>query len=396
MTAATGRQPRTLRWWCLAALAAFVAGSCGGSSDGSSSSGTTAAPTTTVDPSGDPRYAERGPHEVGVTTLQLPDRSVEVYYPAAAGSTTGKDPAVYEQTEPIPESMLAALPSIPAGVDLTVKVPAVRDVAVGTDRPFPLVIFSHGAGGWRSVYGSTLAGLASWGFVVASTDYLEYGLLASFTGGGDQAAKRTQAVDSAKATIDLLVTAGRTDGDRFSGAIDAKRIAAAGHSAGGGTMFGLLDEPRVKAVIGWAPVGPQTPVTSTTPTLIIGGASDSAITPDTMAATFAALQPPKRYVDVAKMGHNAFSDACLAIRGGTDLIGLAKSLGISIPDRLLELGRNGCGADDLDTAQGWKIIQHFTVAELRDVFGIDAEPVGLGPAIEGAFAGTTLRFAEAR
>lgn len=375
-------------------LIALVGGSCAGSTDEREPAGAAAQSTTTVDPGRDPRYSGRGPHEVGVTTLQLPDRAVEVYYPAERGSTSGKADAVYDQTEPIPDSLRASLPAIPADVDLSVTVPAVRDVEVGSDGPFPLVIFSHGAGGWRSVYGSVLAGIASWGFVVASTDYAEYGLLASFTPGGDPAARRSQALTSAKATIELMITAGQTGGDRFSGSIDGERIAAAGHSAGGGTMFGLLDDPRIKAVVGWAPVGPQAPVTSRTPTLVIGGEADSAITPEVMAATFAALRAPKRRVEVARMGHNAFSDACLSIRSGTDLIGLAKSLGLPIPDRLLDLGRNGCEDADLDTKLGWSIIQHFTVAELRNVFGTDPQPVGLGAGIETAFAGATIRLTE--
>jgi len=61
-----------------------------------------------------------------VTTLSLPDREVEVYYPARAGSTKGRPTATYTQTDPIPPEILAGLPKVPAGVDLTVKIPATR------------------------------------------------------------------------------------------------------------------------------------------------------------------------------------------------------------------------------------------------------------------------------
>ena len=37
-----------------------------------------------------PVYTERGPHQVGVTTLSLSDRKIEVYYPAGAGAAQGK------------------------------------------------------------------------------------------------------------------------------------------------------------------------------------------------------------------------------------------------------------------------------------------------------------------
>src|SRR5207342_3563732 len=158
----------------------------------------------------EPAYAKPGPYAVGVTTLSLPDRKVEVYYPARAGSTKGRPTATYTQTDPIPPEILAGLPKVPAGVDLTVKVPATRDVPVATDGPFPLVIFSHGAGGWRGVYGYPLSGIASWGFVVASTDYAEYGLLAQFSGGGSNSAETATAVQAAATgTIDLM--AGEND-----------------------------------------------------------------------------------------------------------------------------------------------------------------------------------------
>ncbi|MGZ4798166.1 MAG: alpha/beta hydrolase family protein [Acidimicrobiia bacterium] len=372
-------------WWITVVVVALAAAGC---SSGSASTASSPRPS-----GADPAYAKRGPYAVGVTTLSLPDRKVEVYYPAKHGSTDGRPSATYTETDPIPPSVLAGLPKIPAGVDLTVKIPAVRDVPVATDGPFPLVIFSHGAGGWRGVYGYPLSGIASWGFVVASTDYAEYGLLAQFSGGGSGGAAQNATVHAAAtATVDLMTAENRDGQSRLHAAVDTKRIGAIGHSAGGGTMFGLLDDPRVGAIVGWAPVGPKPPVTSDTPTMVIGGEQDIAITPASATRTYESLQPPKRLVEIGKMGHNAFSDACLAIRGGTDLIGLAKQLGIGIPESLLALGRNGCEAGALDTKRGWSIIQHFTVAELRSALGIDRVPVGLGPGIANAFPGVTITY----
>ena len=126
--------------------------------------------------------------------------------------------------------------------------------------------------------------------------------------------------------------------------------------------------------------------------MIIGGAKDIAVTPASAARTYTRCSPPKRLVRIGNIGHNAFSDACLAIRSGTDLIGLAQRLGIGIPDRLLELGRNGCEPGALDTKEGWRIIQHFTVAELRVALGIDKVPVGLGPGIADAFPGVKITY----
>ena len=339
-----------------------------------------------------PVYAERGPYRVGVTTLSVGDRKIEVYYPAKPGSTKGKERATYEQTDPIPPEVLAGLPKPPPGTDLTVTIPAYRNVAVAGDR-FPIVLFSHGAGGWRGVYGYPLSGIASWGFVVASVDFTEYGLLSQFTGGSANDPTRAAKVNAAaKEAIDAVVAENGRAGGRFKGHLAVKQIGAVGHSAGGGTMFGLLDDPRIRSIVGWAPVGPKAPVTSTTPTMIIVGSNDIAITPASAEASYAMLNAPKRYVQIDEVGHNAFSDACLAIRNGTDLIGIAKNLGIGIPDRLLELGRNGCEPGSLGIKKGWSVVQQFTVAELRKDLGVNRAPIGLAPGVAKAFPGVTITY----
>jgi len=340
----------------------------------------------------EPVYAKRGPYAVGVTTLELPDRKIEVYYPAKPGSTKGKPQATYVQTDPIPPAVLAGLPKPPPGTDLSVTIPAYRNVPVAPSK-FPIVMFSHGAGGWRGVYGYPLSGIASWGFVVASVDFTEYGLLASFSGGSANDPTRATKVNAAaKAAIDLVVAQNTASGSRFKGRLAVKQIGAVGHSAGGGTMFGLLDDPRIRSIVGWAPVGPKAPVTSTTPTMIIVGSNDIAITPASAQASYAILNPPKRYVQMDAMGHNAFSDACLAIRNGTDLIGIAKGLGIGIPDRLLELGRNGCEPGALGIKKGWSVVQQFTVAELRKDLGVNRAPIGLAPGVAKGFPGVTITY----
>jgi predicted dienelactone hydrolase len=407
MRADTQRTPRTIAAALVAA--ALLAAACGDDDSSGTASetttpadatsteapSTTEAPTTTEAPlDGDARYAERGPYDVGVTTLDLPDRQVEVYYPAAEGSTTGEPKERYVQTGAIPEDILASLPPVPDGVDLSVEIDAYRDVAVAGDGPFPLVLFSHGAGGWRAVYGNPLSGLASWGFVVASTDYIEYGLVAMFAGGGQQEDRYRSAGDAAMATIDLLDAEHEADGGLLAGAVDTSAIGAVGHSAGGGLMFTLLDDPRIAAVVGWAPVPPQAASTIGTPTMIVAAADDIAITPEDAEASFDSLDPPKRLVVIEDAGHNAYSDACVAIRDGTDLFGLAQEIGIPVPEQLRELSINGCEEGDLATEKGWAIIQHATVAALRDALGIDDEPVGLGPGLDRAVPGVRLTYDE--
>ena len=88
------------------------------------------------------------------------------------------------------------------------------------------------------------------------------------------------------------------------------------------------------------------------------------------------------------MGHNAFSDSCLSIQSGNDLISAVKQMGLPVPASLLDLAQNGCRPGDLDTREGWAIIQHLTVAQLRTSLGLPgASPeiaTDLGPAFKDA------------
>ncbi len=329
-------------------------------------------------------FTDRGSFEVGVATLSLSDRKIEVYYPAAPGAATGRTNEVYLQTDPLPPMLKGLAAKIPEGVDLKVSVPAFRDAPAASGHSYPLVIFSHGAGGWRSGHGKLLSGIASWGFVVASVDFPEYGF-SSFAGGGarDMAARRTTSAAAVDAALDLLDSTTHAPGGLLTGLIDMSRVAAMGHSAGGGTMFAQIDNPRIDTVIGWAPVPPQGPGTTSKPTFIIAAEIDSGIPVATLVSAYDSLKAPKRLAIVPRMGHNAFSDSCLAIQSGNDLISAVKQMGLNVPGPLLDLAQNGCRNEDLDTATGWAIIQHLTVTQLKSSLGLPGAPrtiaVDIGP-----------------
>jgi hypothetical protein len=55
---------------------------------------------------------------------------------------------------------------------------------------------------------------------------------------------------------------------------------------------------------------------------------------------------------------------------------------------------DGCDADDVDPLEAWRVIQHFTVAHLRDALGIDEEPVGLGDGVLEEFPDVPVRYEE--
>ncbi len=333
-------------------------------------------------------YTARGPYEVGILSLSLSDRKVEVYYPAAADAAKGRLNDVYLQTDPVPPMLAGMLKKIPESVDLKVTIPAFRDAPAADGKTFPLVMFSHGAGGWRSGHGNLLSGIASWGFVVASVDFTEYGFASFASPSRDMATRRTSSAAALDAALDLMARQTADPQSLLAGLIDMSSIAAVGHSAGGGTMFAAIDNPRIDTVIGWAPVPPQSPGATPKPTMIIAAENDSGIKVDTLVSAYDKLNAPKRLVIIPGMGHNAFSDSCLSIQSGNDLISAVKQIGLPVPAQLLDLAQNGCRPGDLDTREGWAIIQHVTVAQLRASLGLPGASqtinTDLGPAFKVA------------
>lgn len=334
-------------------------------------------------------FTDRGTFEVGITTLDLKDRKIEVYYPAAPGAAEGRTNEVYLQTDPLPPMLRGLVSRIPESVDLRVSVPAYRDAPAARGQSYPLVIFSHGAGGWRSGHGNLLSGIASWGFVVASIDFPEYGFSSFAVGGArDMGARRAASAAAVEAALDLLDITTRAPEGVLAGLIDISRVAGVGHSAGGGTMFAQLDNPRIDSIIGWAPVPPEDPGSANKPTMIIAAEIDSGIPVATLVSAYETLKAPKRLAIVPRMGHNAFSDSCLGIQSGNDLIAAAKQMGLPVPAPLLDLAQNGCRKEDLDTASGWKIIQHLTVSQLKSSLDLPGAPKTIMTDI-GALNGAT-------
>jgi predicted dienelactone hydrolase len=166
--------------------------------------------------------------------------------------------------------------------------------------------------------------------------------------------------------------------------MDFDHVGIAGHSAGGRTALDVLDLPEIDVAVGHAAVAGQVGIAK--PTMLIVARNDIAITPEYSAELFETLASPKRLVIIDEIGHNSFSDSCVPLREGASLTQLAMQAGLQIDEELLVLAENGCGEDDLAPDEAWAITQHFTVAQLRETFGIDHPPVGLGAGIAEAFS----------
>ena len=201
----------------------------------------------------------RGPHPVGVRSVDLSDSSrsrylpVEVWYPAAAGCA-GQDTA-----EPTMDHY-DLLPGFPP-----LKQSAVRAAAAATGR-FPIVMFSHGFGGHRRQSTFLCTHLASHGYVVAAPDHSGNTVI-------DMAQMTMQVMmgepmPDTDAMVAELIVARPLDvsfvldrllaGDLAidPACLDAERIGISGHSFGGWTtLMVTAADRRVRAALALAPAG---------------------------------------------------------------------------------------------------------------------------------------------
>lgn len=352
------------------------------------------ATTTTVDPAEAAlAYSEYGDYPVGVTTLQL-DKGpkVEIWYPAVEG-TTGTE--TYDVRDFVGEGIRAILTG---DVPSTYSYPAGRDadVAEGT---FPVVLFSHGFTGMRVQSSFLTSNLASWGMIVVSVDHPSRAMenVLSGTASGD----RGDSVDDMLQGLELLIAQGADPASIFNGHVDSERVAAVGHSAGGGTVLLAANDDRVDGYVSMASgalLGGQADAGATTttgaplparPSFFIGGSVDAVVPFETVTKpSFEAAPSPSLLWEIEGAGHNAFDDFC-TFGNGTGIIGVAEANGLgafldSSPS-LRSLGEDGCVPPAIAVDITFPIINHAVTAWVRNLFGIDVESVGLGEDVADAY-----------
>lgn len=346
-------------------------------------------PATGVSPNDAPRageaaYAQPGPYRAGVTTLQLGDRPMEVWYPVDPGDE-GDAPRDEYHIRDFVSSFFDQL--IPPDVDPPYVTDAYRDVPASEDGPFPLVLFSHGFASYRTQSTFLTTHLASWGFVVISPDYLERGLRSVL---GEPPANGRADTAVADEAIELARTVTSTPGHPLFGRIDGSTVYPVGHSAGGGTSLRLLYRPDVPIAI---PLASGFSLATLLQSGLPGGKHiswiaaplDRVVSIDDVRRGFDYTNGQRRLVEIGGSGHvNAFSDICEIGDGG--VVALARATGVPIPESLLLLGDDGCSVPPYrDSPEVWPEVRHFVTAELRYRAGIDTEPVGLGDQVVGSF-----------
>ena len=348
-------------------------------------------PATGLNPNSAPRageaaYAQHGPFEVGVTTLQMSDRKVEVCYPVNPEDIGTAPRDVTFIREYVSTSFDKLLPP---EVNPPFVTDATRGVPASTAGPFPLVLFSHGFASYRTQSTSLTTHLASWGFVVISPDYLERGLRSVL---GEPPASPRADTAVADEAITLLRSENATVGGFLEGRVDSSSVYPIGHSAGGGTSLRLLERSDVHSVIPMAAgynLLSQLNGSLTLPEgksiAWIGGVKDGIAAIADIRRGFDYTPGERKLIEISGAGHNnAFTDICEIGEGG--VADLVRGTGIPIPASLLALGDNGCSVPPFrDSPDVWPEVRHFVTAELRYRSGLDAQPVGLGDQVLASF-----------
>lgn len=332
------------------------------------------------------KYAKAGPYPVGVTTLTIGDREVEVWYPSAKKAVRGERKDTYELARWLPQGLQDLLRQ--QNVQAPFTTDAYRDVAGSKQGPFPLVLFAHGFSGWRNQSTFLTTHIASWGFVVASPEFLERGLAAQL--GAPPATARTED-DVLDATIAAVRAANRDRSSPLSGTVRRGKVAITGHSAGGRTAVLYAEQPQVRTYVPlagavFARAGGEPPPAPDKPSLYLTGADDGIVAVDAIRDYWAAAPAPKRLVVVHGVGHlNAMSDICEIGKGGGGVVAVAREAGLPVPDTLARLGTDGCFPPALPSRQVWPVTRHFEVAMLRYEMGLDRTPAQLRPGIVRAW-----------
>ncbi len=190
--------------------------------------------------------------------------------------------------------------------------------------PYPLVVFSHGLGGFRNQSVFLTESLASRGFVVVAPDHsdalggLEIEDLELIV---ELLAERPQDISF---LIDEVLARSAGDDTLLQGLVDEGRIGVMGHSLGGYTSIAVaganfdFEDQRVIAAVPLAPYSsifaPEKIGQIDIPMMVIGGTKDSTCPFDTdQEPLYQALGPPKYLLEIFEAGHMVFSDAACIV-----------------------------------------------------------------------------------
>jgi len=314
-------------------------------------------------------FAGPGPHPVGVRMVTLVDEErkdefaggprtliTEIWYPATEEARSRPPMRFREFFGPYPEEGARALRRDLAEVDRDFRTQAVRNAPLKAGR-WPLLIFSHGNGGFRHQNVFQMDHLASHGYLVASPDHTGNSKLSPLPdravrydrrGKGQSAQDRPRDV---RFLIDRILAPSGPAVAWLEGATDPAAVGVLGHSFGGFTAVRVVEEdPRVKAILAMTVAFTGRP--TAVPTLVMLGAQDSTIGRAGNLLSrgyFLGCTGPRYLLTLRRGGHFTFTDMDLIHPNFGDGVGRGKGL-------------NGEEVEFLPAHQAKRIINSYTIA----------------------------------
>ena len=170
--------------------------------------------------------------------------------------------------------------------------------------PAPAVTFGHGFVTPVAQYESTLAHLASWGFVAIATT----------TQGGLFPSHSAFAADM-RDCLTFLAQQSGTPGSWLEGAVDATAFGASGHSMGGGaSALAAAADPRIVALANLAaaetnPSAQAAMASVTVPVRVIAGSEDTIVSSASTRQIHDAAPGPRQFALILGGSHCGFIDA---------------------------------------------------------------------------------------
>ena len=322
--------------------------------------------------------AARGPWPVGVRTVQLDGRPVEVWYPARRDTPDTAPRVRYDLRLAMPPAEAA---KVPDADNAWLECDCVRDVEVDVSHgPYPVVMFLHGAASFRMQSTFLTTHWASRGFVVIAPDLPGVGLNAIL--GGEPTMFPALIPGS---VLDAIAKPSGTDPFAFiRDRLDTGRVAVVGHSLGSVLARSVDTRPEITVKISLAGANTFTSGSN----LSVGGETDKIAPPDRDPARLADAPPRSRSAVVRGAGHLAFTDLCLvgADRGGS--LAIARTHGVAIPDMIVTLAVDGCRSTDAPFSVTAPAIRALTSGVLEESLFCDSQKtraiqaLGRSPQIE--------------
>jgi len=342
---------------------------------------------------------------VGVTTVEHDGITMEVWYPAP-DAVAGQGGEAVDVREFVPAEVTDLLGDVELPLIETV---AVRDAPLREPvEPYPVVVFSHGFGGFRTQSVEVTVHLASRGYVVVSADHpgrmLRDVLPCIFNPPLSTCDLETMMSgdDPAPAQVEILLawveSAAVEEGGVFEGRLDLQHIGMTGHSAGGATTSRVGDsEERIDAIL---PMGGAAETARDVPALLLAGSCDAMFTMDRMEEVYGGLVAGQ-LVEILGAGHLAFTDLCTL-----DLAAFAEQvleprddINTLFLDGLVQLAIDGCPgylADPVpsdDCVDGYLPLQTSSPIVLHYATAFfDQQLRGSGPGVQpGVFVEAEVR-----